>query len=169
MSCSPNRCQAATAKSCRPLKDLGLEGVIAKRLDSKYHPDRRNDDWLKLPLKPSQHFVIGAYRLDRKRLELLLVGQFEGSKLLFAGKVHQGLNPANRRALLKLLQPLATDKCPFANLPTTKSDHWGEGVTAEEMSDYTLLRPEIEAEIKFAEWTQGGVLRHAEFVSLRQA
>jgi bifunctional non-homologous end joining protein LigD len=54
---------------------------------------------------------------------------------LFAGKVHQGLNPANRRALLKILQPLATDKCPFANLPTSKSGNWGEGVTAEEMGD----------------------------------
>jgi bifunctional non-homologous end joining protein LigD len=78
---------------------------------------------------------------------------------------HQGLNPTNRRALLKLLQPLTTPKCPFVNLPTTKSGHWGEGVTAEEMSDYTWLRPEIEAEIKFAEWTAGGVLRHAEFVA----
>jgi bifunctional non-homologous end joining protein LigD len=89
-------------------------------------------------------------------------------KLLFAAKVQQGLNPANRRALLKLLQPLSTPKCPFANLPTSSGGrppgpgHWGEGVTADEMSDYTWLRPEIEAEIKFAEWTQGGVLRHAE-------
>jgi ATP-dependent DNA ligase len=91
-------------------------------------------------------------------------------KLLFAGKVHQGLNPANRRALLKLLQPLATKKCPFANLPTVagRQAHWGEGVTAEEMSDYTWLRPEIEAEIKFVEWTAGAVLRHAEFVAARE-
>jgi bifunctional non-homologous end joining protein LigD len=124
------------------VKAHGLEGVVAKRLDSKYQPDRRGDDWLKLPLTPSQYFVIGAYRLDGKRLDILLVGQFEpaGSvrhvfspssvkklrtdpaanhpKLLFAGKVHQGLNPANRRALLTLLQPLAIKKCPFANLPT---------------------------------------------------
>ena len=179
------------------VKTHGLEGVIAKRLDSKYQPDRRSDHWLKLPLKPSQHLVIGAYRLDGKRLELLLVGQFEGSKLLFVGKVHQGLNPANRRALLKLLQPLAIDQCPFANLPTTgrtskpfvapelrpRSDvptssgnkkpstfnlFRSEGVTADEMADYTWLRPEIEAEIKFAEVTTAGVLRHAEFVSLRE-
>jgi DNA ligase D-like protein (predicted ligase) len=150
------------------VKAHGLEGVIAKRLDSKYQPDRRSDDWLKLPLKPSQHFIIGAYRLDGKRLELLLVGQFQGSRLMFAGKVHQGLNPANRRALLKRLEPLATKKCSFANLPTTKSGHWGEGVTADEMPDYTWLRPEIEAEIKFAEWTAGGVLRHAQFVALRE-
>jgi ATP-dependent DNA ligase len=108
------------------VKAHGLEGVIAKRLDSKYQPDRRGNDWPKLPLKPAQHFVIGAYRLDGKRLELLLVGHSEGSKLKFAGKVHQGLNPANRRALLKLLQPLATAKCPFSNLPTTKE---GEGVS----------------------------------------
>jgi ATP-dependent DNA ligase len=156
------------------VKAHGLEGVIAKRLDSKYQPDRRGDDWLKLPLKPAQHFVIGAYRLDGKRLDILLVGQFEGSKLLFAGKVHQGLNPANRRALLALLQSLATKKCPFANLPTSSGGrppggaHWGEGITADEMADYTWLRPEIEAEIKFTERTAGGLLRHAEFVSLRE-
>jgi ATP-dependent DNA ligase len=46
---------------------------------------------------------------------------------------------------------------------------WGDAVTAAEMGDYVRLRPEIEAEIKFAEWTTGEVLRHAEFVSLRQA
>ena len=63
-------------------------------------------------------------------------------------------------------------RCPVfpINLPTVarRQAHWGEGVTAEEMSDYTWLRPETEAEIKFAEWTTGAVLRHAEFVALRE-
>src|SRR5262249_17372474 len=111
-------------------------------------------------------FYIGAYRLDDKRLEILLVGYFDGGKFLFAGKVHQGLNPMNRRTLLKLLEPLRVTKCAFANLPTGKSGHWGEGVTAEEMSDYYWVRPEVATTIKFAEWTQGGVLRHAEFESV---
>ena len=101
-------------------------------------------------------------------MELLLVGFFEHGKLMFAGKVHQGLNPANRRLLLKALQPLQIAKCPFTNLPTSKTGHWGEGVTAEEMRDYVWLKPMAVAQIKFAEWTQGGVLRHAEFVSLRE-
>jgi bifunctional non-homologous end joining protein LigD len=105
--------------------------------------------------------------MDGKRLELLLVGQFEDDRLLFAGKVHQGLNPANRRALLRILQPLQIEKCPFANLPTSKSGYWGEGVTAQEMGDYVWLRPEMVAEIRFPEWTAGGVLRHAEFAKLR--
>ena len=149
------------------VKQHGLEGVIAKRLDSKYRAGQRSNLWLKLPLKPNQDFVIGAFRLDGKRLELLLVGYFDGKKLLFAGKAHQGLNPANRRALLKTLQSLAVQKCPFADLPTSRSGHWGEGVIAEEMGDYVWLKPKVVAEIKFAEWTSGGVLRHAEFVSLR--
>ena len=135
--------------------------MVAKRLDSKYYPGRRSDLWLKLPLKQKQEFVIGAYRLDGKRLELLLVGYFEpegsvrhvfspsfvknlrtdpsGSatadrpKFLFAGKVHQGLHSANRAMLLKTLATLRSNRCPFANLPTTNKSHWGEGVTAEEM------------------------------------
>jgi bifunctional non-homologous end joining protein LigD len=144
-----------------------LEGVIAKRVDSVYKSGQRTDLWLKLPLKPSQEFVIGGFRMDGRRLELLLVGQFENDRMLFAGKVHQGLNPTNRRQLLRILQPLQVKKCAFANLPTSKSGHWGEGLTADEMGDYVWLRPEIVAEIRFAEWTVGGVLRHAEFAGLR--
>jgi bifunctional non-homologous end joining protein LigD len=77
------------------------------------------------------------------------------------------VKPSEPRALLKTLQPLAVQKCPFVNLPTSSSGHWGEGVTVEEMGDYVWLKPRAVAEIKFAEWTTGGVLRHAEFVSLR--
>jgi ATP-dependent DNA ligase len=56
---------------------------------------------------------------------------------------------------------------PLRKPSSTKKSQWGEGVTAEEIVDYTWLRPEIVAEIKFAEWTNGAVLRHAEFVTLR--
>jgi bifunctional non-homologous end joining protein LigD len=97
------------------VKEHGLEGVIGKRLDSTYQGQRSNS-WLKLPLKPNQDFVIGGFRLDGKRLELLLVGYFENKKFSFAGKVHQGLNPANRRALLKSLQPLRVEKCLFKSI-----------------------------------------------------
>lgn len=150
------------------VKQHGLEGIVAKRLDSKYQVGQRSKFWFKLPLKPNQDFVVGAYRLDGARLELLLVGYFEHGKLMFAGKVQQGLNPANRRALLKVLQPLRRAKCPFSNLPTSKTGHWGEGVTAEEMADYVWLNPMAVGQIKFAEWTTGGVLRHAQFVSLHE-
>jgi bifunctional non-homologous end joining protein LigD len=144
----------------------GLEGVIAKRRDSVYECGKRSGAWQKLPLKPKDEFFIGAYRLDGRPLEILLVGYFEGKKFLFAAKVHQGLNPANRRQLLKAIEPLRAEQCPFANLPTSRSGHWGEGVTAEEMGDYRWVRPELVATIKFAEWTEAGQLRHAEFEGL---
>jgi bifunctional non-homologous end joining protein LigD len=105
--------------------------------------------------------------MDGRRLELLLVGYFEKSKLVFAGKVHQGLNPANRAALLKSLTPFRIGKCPFVNLPSSETGHWGECVTAGEMADYLWVKPSVVAEIKFAKWTRGDVLRHAEFAALR--
>jgi len=69
------------------VKQHGLEGVIAKHLDSKYYAGRRSELWLKHPLKPKQDFIIGGFRMEGRRLELFLVGYFENGKLLFAAKV----------------------------------------------------------------------------------
>jgi len=111
--------------------------------------------------------VVGGYRPEGSNLELVLVGYYEKKEFLFAGKVRNGLNPATRRKILTILRPLSTAQCPFANLPSSRTGHWGEGVTAEDMKDYVWLKPEVVAEIKFTEWTAGGVLRHAEFIYLR--
>ena len=157
----------------KAVRKHNLEGVIAKRADSVYEPGRRSLAWQKLPLKLKHDFVIGGYRPEDNTLELILVGYYDGNKLLFAGKVRAGLNPAIRRKLQTLLKPLSSARCPFANLPSTSGGrppgpgHWGEGVTAEDMKDYVWLKPEIVAEIKFTEWTVGGLLRHAEFVAVR--
>jgi DNA ligase D-like protein (predicted ligase) len=148
------------------VREHGLEGVVAKRKDSFYQPGERSGARQKLPLKPKDEFVIGGYRLADKKLEVLLVGRFEGAKLLFAGKVHQGLNQFNRKTLLNTLRPLSVAECPFANLPSSRHGRFGEGVRAEEMGEYSWVKPKIMATIKFAEWTDAGVLRHAEFEDL---
>jgi DNA ligase D-like protein (predicted ligase) len=151
----------------KAVRKHNLEGVVAKRTDSVYEPGRRSIAWQKLPLKSKQDFVIGGYRPEASTLELILVGYYEKGKFLFAGKVRMGLNPALRKKLLALLKPLSTGKCPFSNLPTSRHGHWGEGITADEMNDYIWLKPTTVAEIKFTEWTTGDVLRHPEFVALR--
>jgi len=150
------------------VRQHGLEGIVAKRRDSVYEPGRRSLAWQKLPLKPKQEFVIGGYRPEAGTLELILVGFYEDGKVLFAGKARQGLNPRTRLDLFRALRPLVIAKCPFTNLPTSKRGHWGEGVTAEDMKDYVWVKPKSVAEIKFTEWTTGGVLRHAEFARVRQ-
>ncbi len=149
------------------IKNAGLEGVIAKRRDSKYQARTRSLDWLKLKLGHTQEFVIGGYNPDGETFQSLLVGYFKGAKLLFAGKVRQGFNPPARRKLFESFAGLTTVRCPFANLPSSKKSHFGEGVTAEDMKKLRWLKPKLVAQVQFAEWTTYGLLRHATFLGLR--
>jgi len=152
----------------RAVREMGLEGVIAKRKNSRYQPGERSNDWLKLKLERSQEFVIGGYRLaSPSSIDALLVGTYEGKDLRFASKVRAGLIPHLRRTLLDELKPLRTPRCPFANLPDADTSRWGGGVTAEEMKTLEWVKPKLIAQIRFVEWTAEGRLRHAKFLSLR--
>ena len=85
---------------------LGLEGLIGKERGSIYEPDRRSGAWIKLKVLNEQEFVIGGYTPPagaRKHFGALLVGYYEGKKLLFAGKVGTGFNT---KLLGFLAQPL---------------------------------------------------------------
>ena len=148
-------------------RGLGLEGVIAKRRDSPYEPGERSGAWQKLKLELSQEFVVGGYRPGFNAVDALLVGYYEGARLRFAGKVKAGFVAHGRRDLFKKLQPLRTEACPFADLPNSKSDRWGGGVTADEMQEMQWVTPEVVVQVRFVEWTAEGRLRHAAFVGLR--
>ena len=75
--------------------------------------------------------------------------------------------PVLRRQLFQMLNPLATTKCPFANLPSAKTGRWGEGITAEDMTTLTWVKPRVVVEIAFTEWTAGGSRRHCACVGVR--
>lgn len=146
---------------------LGLEGVIAKRRDAKYEAGERSGSWVKLKLDRQQEFVVGGFRPLVRGVDALLVGYYEGRKLHFAGKVRAGMTPRVRTQLFDLLKPLAVEKCPFVDLPNSKSSHWGTGVTAEEMREMTWVKPKTVVQIRFVEWTAEANLRHSAFVGLR--
>jgi bifunctional non-homologous end joining protein LigD len=101
-------------------------------------------------------------------LDSLLVGYYEGRALKCAGKVRAGFTPHTRAEVFAALAPLAAASCPFANLPSTKTSHWGEGVTAEEMTKLRWVKPSLVVEVTFTEWTRDGNLRHAAFVGVRR-
>jgi len=149
------------------VRHLGLEGIIAKKRRSLYTPGRRSDAWIKVRFAMHQELVVGGYKPTATSFDSLLVGYYEGRKLMCAAKVRNGFTPALRAQLLDLMRPLETAKCPFANLPSSKSSHWGEGITAEEMRAISWVKPTLVAEVSFAEWTRDGSLRHAAFVGLR--
>ena len=159
--------EGSATQVAKAVGDLGLEGVIAKRRDSKYEAAQRSGTWQKLKLDRQQEFVIGGFRPSVRVVDALLAGYYQGRSLKFAGKVRAGMTPRIRAQLYDLLKPLEIEDCPFIDLPNSKSSHWGTGVTAEEMKDMTWLRPKAVVQIRFVEWTAEGNLRHASYVGFR--
>jgi DNA ligase D-like protein (predicted ligase) len=149
------------------VRSLGLEGVIAKKWSSPYRAGQRNAAWVKLKLDKQQEFVVGGYRPGQNGVDALLVGVFDGKQLRFAGKVRAGFTPHVRREVHAALKPLHAERCPFADLPNSKTSHWGSGVTAEQMEEMQWVTPRLVAQIRFVEWTADGHLRHAAFLGLR--
>ena len=149
------------------VRGLGLEGVVAKRRDSRYEAGGRGGAWVKLKLDRQQEFVIGGYRPGPHGVDALLVGFYDGRKLRFAGKVRAGFTPHLRREVFGQLRSLHSSRCPFVDLPNSRTTHWGGGVTAGQMLEMQWLAPTLVAQIRFVEWTADGHLRHAAYLGLR--
>ncbi len=161
---------------CSPLHDdgpalrdaaaeRGLEGVVAKRLDSRYEPGKRTRSWIKVKVRLRQEMVVAGWLPGEGnrtgRIGALLVGYHDpavpGNPLRFAGRVGTGFKEAELIRLAALFEPLATDECPFDPPPPRaeirRGPHW--------------LRPELVAELEFGEWTHDDRLRHPSYLGLR--
>jgi bifunctional non-homologous end joining protein LigD len=149
------------------LRAMRLEGAVAKRRASLYEPGRRSRSWIKVKFNRRQEFVVGGYKPNTGSFESLLVGYYDGRQLYFAGKVRAGLTPRLRSEILSRIVPEAVARCPFANLPLGRTGHWGEGISEADMSGLRWVRPRLVVEVSFVEWTRDGLLRHSEFVGIR--
>jgi bifunctional non-homologous end joining protein LigD len=135
---------------------LGFEGILAKRLDSRYEPGRRSRAWLKLKSTRSGEFLIGGYTRGkgaRDPLGALLLGYRDGRKLRYAGHVGSGLDERVIADLLKRTAKLRRGSSPFDRKPPLHRPT-------------TWLAPRLVAEVTFSEWT-GEALRAPVFVRLR--
>lgn len=150
------------------VRAMQLEGIVAKRKDSRYEAGERSNNWQKLKLERQQEFVIGGYRPSGdSSVDALLVGYFDKQQLRFAAKVRAGLVPHVRRELARKLKSLRQNPCPFVDLPNDGSSRWGGGVSAEDMKEMIWTKPELVVQIQFVEWTAEGRLRHSKFLGLR--
>ena len=140
---------------------------MAKRRDSGYEPGLRSGAWQKMRVNQGQELVIGGYTPSAKNFDALVIGYYEGSKLIYAARTRNGFTPASRAELFKKLKPLATSECPFANLPEKKAGRWGTGLTAAKMAECRWLKPLLVGQFEFVEWTPEGHLRHTRFTGLR--
>ena len=149
------------------VKKIRGEGVVAKRLDAPYQPGRRSGSWSKKRINIGQEFVIGGFTPGSNGIDALVVGYYEGGKLIYAARVRAGLIPASRRELYGLLKPHIVTTCPFANLPEAMSGRWGQGLTAAKMKECIWVKPRLVANFEFLEWTDSNHVRHIKFVALR--
>jgi bifunctional non-homologous end joining protein LigD len=136
---------------------LGLEGVVAKRVDSVYRPGRRSDAWRKVKTTLGQELVVGGWLPGAGRLEgqlgSLLVGHHDHEGLQFAGRVGSGIDATARERLTRALGPIRRDASPFVTTPKLPSPQWVE--------------PDLVVEVAFHEWTSAGVLRAPRYRGLR--
>jgi bifunctional non-homologous end joining protein LigD len=165
-----NNIQAESARLMKEMQARGLEGLIGKKRESVYEPGRRSGAWVKFKWTNEQEFVIGGYTQPkgaRSHFGALLVGFYEEGRLRFAAKVGTGFGEATLRLLYGKLQKLKQPNCPFANLPESSAG-FAAGVSRAEMKRCTWVRPELVAQVRFAEWTRDNHLRQPAFLGLRE-
>jgi bifunctional non-homologous end joining protein LigD len=137
----------------------GFEGIIAKRRSSPYQPGRRSPSWVKVKHRREQEVVVGGYLAGQGNRSgtfgSLLVGVYEGDALRFAGAIGTGFDDRTLTELRARLAQLRTESCPFDPEPKLP-----RGAA-------TWVRPELVAQAAFAEWTEGGHLRHPVYLGLR--
>ena len=136
--------------------EIGLEGIVAKRLASPYS-GRRSTDWIKVKCDRRDLFVIGGYtepQGSRARFGALHVGRYEGTRLAYVTKVGTGFDTEGLERISQALAPLERATSPFeTGSPRGRGHHWVE--------------PRLVCEVRFTEWTDDGGLRHPTFMGLR--
>jgi bifunctional non-homologous end joining protein LigD len=137
----------------------GLEGIMVKRVDAPYAA-ARSESWLKVKCQQRQEFVVGGYTDPagkREKFGALLLGVYEDDgSLRYAGRVGTGFDAAMLHSLSKDFADLASDTPPFRDPPKKRGAaglHW--------------LKPKLIAEVKFAQWTNDGLIRQGAFMGMR--
>jgi bifunctional non-homologous end joining protein LigD len=143
----------------RLTESRGLEGLVAKRLDSRYLPGRRSRAWLKVKNVQRQELVVGGWLPGRGRREgtlgALLVGYHDEDHagLRYAGRVGAGFTDEQLDDLARLLEPLHSSESPFDGRQPPK--------------DAVFVEPKLVADVEFREWTAARTLRAPVYKGLR--
>jgi bifunctional non-homologous end joining protein LigD len=138
-------------------KNSGLEGLVAKRADSVYRPGKRSDAWLKLKISKRQEAIVVGFtkpRGGRQYFGALVLGVYDGAKLVYVGHAGTGFDDETLKALYEKMWELRQDESPVYPRPKTNEEA-------------VWVRPEIVVEVEFSEWTEDGLMRQPVYLGIR--
>ncbi|QDP86732.1 DNA ligase D (plasmid) [Chryseobacterium sp. SNU WT5] len=141
----------------KKMKKLKLEGMMAKKANSKYSEGGRTSNWLKVKFQNTEDVIICGYtkpKGSRKNFGALILGTYVNDELKYCGHAGTGFTASTLDDLMMKFKPLITKKSPFEVIPKTNTDP-------------VWLKPELVCEIKFAEKTKDEIFRHPVFKGLR--
>lgn len=138
--------------------DAGLEGIIAKKADSKYYSNKRSQSWLKVKTQMRQEAIIAGFtkpRGSRKKIGALILGVYdENNELKYIGHTGGGFTVKSLNEVYERLEPLITEKGSFKTIPKVNNPA-------------TWVKPLLICEVAFQGWTDSGNMRHPIFLGLR--
>lgn len=146
----------------KQVEALDWEGIIAKQKDSIYLPGKRTKNWLKIPTRKQQEFVVGGWAesTSGRPFRTLIFGYYEFGKLIYQGHAGGGFKEKDMPAIYQRLKKLETKKSPFVNTDvvlkyTDTPVHW--------------VKPELVIQVKYATTTRSGMIRKpATFLGFRE-
>ena len=149
-------------------KEMGLEGIMAKKADSIYSAGNRSKDWLKIKANKRQEMVIGGYTKNEgssKSFSSLLLGVYENKKLVYTGKVGTGFNDKQQIEMLQQFKPYLIKAAPFNQMPDINKPSRFQRNPPQAVAVW--MKPELVCEVSFTEMTTDGVMRHSSFEAMR--
>lgn len=136
--------------------EMGLEGIVAKRTNSRYL-GARSRDWIKIKCHRRQEFVVGGYtnpQGGRTGFGALHLGLYQAGKLIYVSKVGTGFDGKTLKLIWEKMQPLKCGRSPFdVRSPSGRGHTW--------------IEPKLVCEVRFSDWTHDGGIRHPTFLGLR--
>ena len=139
-------------------EERGLEGILAKRADSKYQLGKRSRNWLKIKTKKRQEAVICGFtqpKGSRDKFGSLVLGVYDEGELVYIGQAGTGFTDSRLKEIYSMLKPLVTNKSPFSQKIITNTPA-------------TWVTPKYICDVEFSEWTEEGLMRAPVFIGLRE-